>query len=100
MQHDSKCWEGHCACIGLWCIRLSVFEPFDNTRPLFILYLGSEQHFMTKMGADGSADERFVDVFRSGVLLNRCAPNQAMQSIELYQRPWQVSQLFHPRKRV
>ena len=38
---------------------------------------------MTKMGADGSADERFVDVFRSGVLLNRCAPSRAMLSMVL-----------------
>ena len=31
------------------------------------------QHFMNKMGAPGSPDERFVDVFRGGALLTRCA---------------------------
>ena len=36
-------------------------------------WVGGVQHFMTKMGASGSADERFVDVFRGGVLLTRCA---------------------------
>ena len=35
--------------------------------------LDGAQHFMTKMGAPGSAEERFVDVFRGGVLLTRCA---------------------------
>ena len=47
---------------------------------------------MTKMGAGGSADERFVDVFRSGVLLNRCAaPTRRMLSIALCCRAWQMS---------
>ena len=31
------------------------------------------QHFMNKMGEPGSPDERFVDVFRGGALLTRCA---------------------------
>lgn len=51
---------------------------------------------MTKMGADGAADERFVDVFRSGVLLNRCAaPTRRMRSAAPCCRAWQMSQIFH-----
>ena len=33
--------------------------------------VGLPAHFVTKMGAEGSPDERFVDVFRGGKLLCR-----------------------------
>lgn len=81
----------------LECVLSLSITPVQHSFP----YLGCEQHFMTKMGADSSADERYVDVFRGGVLLTRCAvPTMQAPSVAPCCRAWQLSQLFHSRKRI